>query len=130
MTVPTIMTGLVLILLGLLGYLNATPDAEGNKSPTAFIPSAIGALILLCGLIAFKDSLRKHAMHAAAVLGVLGFLGGFAPVIRQQAKGLPFDLSAPAVYVGLLMSVVCFAFVALCIKSFMDARKARQAVGG
>jgi hypothetical protein len=130
MAVPTILTGLVLIILGLLGYLNATPnEVTGKVSPTALIPAGIGAVILLCGLLALKANFRKHAMHLAAVFGVLGFLGGFAPIIRQQMKGNPFDLSAPAVYVGVLMSVVCFAFVALCVKSFVDARRARKAAG-
>jgi hypothetical protein len=86
-------------------------------------------VILVCGLVAIKPALRKHAMHLAAVVGVLGFLSGFMPLIRQLMKGSPLNVTAPSALVGLFMSAVCFAFVVLCVKSFVDARRARQAAG-
>ena len=39
------------------------------------------------------------------------------------------NLLAPAAVSGLLMSLVCAVFVGLCVKSFIDARKARTAAG-
>ncbi len=127
MAIPTIVCGLILTAIGSYGYLNATPNAEGKVSPTALIPAVIGVLILVCGALALKDGLRKHAMHFAAMLGVLGFLGGFAPPIRQLATGKELNLTAPAAVAGLAMSLVCAAFVGLCVRSFIAARKARQA---
>lgn len=127
MAIPTVMCGLILTAIGSYGYLNATPNAEGKVSPTALIPAVIGALILICGALSFKDGLRKHAMHFAAMLGVLGFLGGFAPPIRQLATGKELNLTAPAAVAGLAMSLVCAAFVAMCVRSFIAARKAREA---
>lgn len=126
MAVPTVISGLILAAIGIYGYLNATPNAEGKVSPTALIPAVIGVLILICGILSFRDGLRKHAMHFAAMLGVLGFLGGFAPPIRQLATGKELNLQAPAAIAGIAMSVVCAAFVALCVQSFIAARKARQ----
>jgi hypothetical protein len=127
MAIPTIVCGLILTAIGSYGYLNATPNAEGKVSPTALIPAVIGVLILVCGALSFKDGLRKHVMHVAAMLGVLGFLGGFAPPIRQLATGKELNLTAPSVVAGLAMSLVCAAFVALCVRSFIAARKAREA---
>lgn len=127
MAIPTIITGLILTAIGSYGYLNATPNAEGKVSPTALIPAVIGLLILICGALAFKDGLRKHVMHFAAMLGVLGFLGGFAPPIRQLATGKELNLAAPAAVAGLAMAAVCAVFVALCVRSFIAARKAREA---
>jgi len=123
---PTIICGAVLVAIGVIGYAGATPDAEGKVSPTALIPAVIGGIIALCGLLAFGEKLRKHVMHFAAVVGVLGFLGGFMPLIRQNMKGKPFDPSAPAAMNGLLMSFVCLVFVGLCVQSFIDARRARK----
>ncbi len=127
MAVPTIITGLILIALGVTGYLNATPNAEGKVSPTALIPAVIGLLIMICGALSFKDGLRKHVMHAAAMLGVLGVLGGFAPVIRQLATGKELNLTSLSALVGFGMSIVSAIFIFLCVRSFIAARKAREA---
>lgn len=128
MTVPTMLTAVLLIVIGVMGYANAEPNAEtGKVSPTALIPAFFGLAIGILGGLALQDSLRKHAMHLAAVLGLLGVVGGFMPLIRQNSKGLPFDPLAPAALSGLLMSVVCAVFVGLCVKSFIDAKKARLA---
>ena len=124
----TILCGALLVMLGVTGYFNGTPNAETGELPkTALIPAYIGGVLVLCGLLAFTDKIRKHVMHLAAMVGVFGFLGGFMPLIRQASKGLDFDPTAPAARTGLLMSLVCAVFVGLCVKSFIDARKARKA---
>ena len=127
MAVPTIVCGLILAAIGSYGYLNATPNAEGRVSPTALIPAVIGVLILICGALSLNEKFRKHAMHIAAVLGVLGVLGGFAPIIRQVASGKELNLASPSAVAGLSMTLVCAAFVAMCVRSFVAARKAREA---
>ncbi len=128
MAVPTMISGVLLVLIGAMSYANGTPNPEtGQVSPTALIPAFFGIVLGILGLLAMKDSLRKHAMHLAAMVGLFGVLGGFMPLIRQNSKGLPLDPTAPAALAGLLMSLICAAFVGLCVKSFIDARKARQA---
>jgi len=124
---PTILIGAVLVLIGAVGYLGGTPDEQGNVSPTALIPAFVGGLLIVCGVLSFSDRRRKHVMHAAAVVGLVGFLGGFMPLIRQQMKGKEFDPLAPGPRNGLLMSATCLVFVALCVVSFIDARRARKA---
>jgi hypothetical protein len=124
---PTIICGAVLIAIGTIGYAGGTPAPESGKvSPTALIPAVLGGVLALCGVLAFGEKMRKHVMHVAAVVGVLGFLGGFMPLIRQQMKGKDFDPTAPAARNGLYMSFVCLVFVGLCVQSFIDARKARK----
>jgi di/tricarboxylate transporter len=66
-------------------------------------------------------------MHAAAMVGVLGFLGGFMPLIRGYSKSGTVDFAKSAVQSGVLMVVVCLLFTVACVKSFIDARKARAA---
>lgn len=127
---PTIICGALLTAIGAYGYLNATPKADGSVSPTALIPAALGLVLMLCGSLAFEAKRRKHVMHFAAVVGVLGILGGFAPLIRQAAGGKDLDPLAPSALAGLAMSAVSAVFVGLCVKSFVDARKARQAAAG
>jgi hypothetical protein len=121
---PTIICGGLLVILGVVGYLQ---QPEGNASPTALIPAAIGGVLVLCGLLAFNDKLRKHVMHLAAMVGLLGAVGGFMPLIRQYKNKGTFDPTLPSALSGEAMIIVCTLFVLMCVKSFIDARKARKA---
>lgn len=124
---PTIICGALLVMLGVIGYANATPNAEtGTVSPTALIPAGIGGVLILCGLLAFNDKIRKHVMHAAAMVGLLGFVGGLSRIAVKMLNGESVDFSAPGPRNGLLTSLVCVVFVGLCVKSFIDARRARE----
>lgn len=123
MTKIAIGYGIALILLGLVGYF-----ATGRQSPTALIPAAFGLVALVLGLLARKESLRKHVMHGAALLGLLGAAGG--------ARGLPGffrwlsggEVERPAAVISqTVMVVLSLVFVALCVKSFIDVRRSRVA---
>lgn len=110
--------GRLLILIGLAGY--AYGVYNGNSSFTAFIPAAFGLLLLILGYIArAKESMRKHLMHVAVIVGLLGFI---MPLIRIIMKIKEFELSG-AVVSQITMAVVCLVFVILCVMSFIKARK-------
>jgi drug/metabolite transporter (DMT)-like permease len=127
MAVPTLITAILLIVVGVVGYANGTPGDDGKVSPTALIPAFIGAVLAVCGLLAFNDKFRKHAMHLAAAVGLLGAIGGFMPIIRQISKTGEFDPTKPSAIAGELMILICLVFVGLCVNSFIQARKARKA---
>jgi|HigsolmetaAR201D_1030396.scaffolds.fasta_scaffold66710_2 hypothetical protein len=119
----TIAVGVLLILLGVGGYL-AT-----RTSLTALIPAGFGVLFLILGLIARNPNSRKHAMHAAAMLGVLGILGSARGLAKLPALLSGEQVARPgAVAAQSAMAVVLIVFVALCVKSFVDARLARPKV--
>ena len=113
--------GAAFIALGLIGYFGT-----GAASPTALIPCALGALLLLLGAIARNPARRKHAMHAAAIVGLIGFLGAgrgltkIAPLLAGEPVERPNAVIAQAV-----MALLSLVFLAHCIKSFVDARRAR-----
>ena len=111
--------GRILILVGIIGY--AAAWANGSPSPTALIPAAFGAILMILGYAArAKESLRKHLMHVAVLIGLLGFL---MPAIRLISKFSELTFTT-AVIAQIVMSLVCLIFVLLSVKSFMDARKA------
>ena len=114
--------GTALILVGAVGYLLS----EAENPVTALIPAGVGLLLIVCGVIAMSgERALKHAMHAAALIGVLGFLAGagrLAMVLATQDDPSPLGVVALAA-----MAVICGVFVALCVKSFIDARKRREA---
>ena len=117
----TIAFGLILIALGVVGYF-----ATGRQSPTALIPAFAGALFTVLGVVAQKPGLRKHAMHAAALLGVLGLVGtaGGIPRLITLLAGGAVARPAAAV-VQSVMAVLSALFVAACVRSFIEARRAR-----
>ncbi len=117
----TIGFGAALILLGAIGYF-----ATGQESPTALIPAAFGFVLVALGMIARNENLRKHAMHGAAVIGLLGFLGSASGILQVLTMLLGEAVERPeAAIARTIMAVVCLAFVALTVKSFINARKAR-----
>ncbi|MDQ3323715.1 MAG: hypothetical protein M3525_14965, partial [Acidobacteriota bacterium] len=86
------------------------------------IPAAFGLLLLLFGLIAqSKENLRKHLMHAAVLVGLIGFL---IPTVRlvSQASNITVSL---AVLSQAAMAIVCLFFVILSVQSFVNARRSR-----
>lgn len=109
-----LLSGLVLALWSTISYF-----LSESRSFTAFIPAAFGLLIALCGAIAIKESLRKHAMHAAALVGLLGLLGGFGMGLRKV-----FSEPGLAAYSQVFLGVVCLVFLIVCIRSFIAARRA------
>lgn len=117
----TIAFGLVLIAIGVIGYV-----ATGMQHMTALIPAFAGAIFAALGLGALNRGARKHVMHAAAALAVLGFLGtarGLINFFRLIAGG---TVERPAaVYAQAAMAVLCLIFVGLCVRSFVAARRAR-----
>lgn len=117
--------GAALIALGFGGYFAAE---AAHRSFTALIPAIAGALLIVFGLIALNPNLRMHAMHAAATVGLLGFAFPAGRVIVKSIKGAtPTGL---ALYSQVGMAVLCLAFVVMCVRSFVAARRARQAAPG
>ncbi len=115
--------GILLILNGIVGYAWAE-----SKSATALIPSALGAILLLCGVISMLvENVRKHAMHLSAVVGLLGVIGAVGNLARSLAKGDPSTLGLT---MTLLMGLLSAAYLVVCIRSFKAARRARQAEAG
>ncbi len=119
----TIATGVILCAIGLFGYFGSASD---NPSPTALIPAGFGALFIVLGIVAHKASARMHAMHAAAALGLIGFIlaGGRGFMKLGLAASDDLSISRP-VRLVILMALVCLIYVGLCVWSFISARRRR-----
>lgn len=113
--------GLILILLGLAAYAGS-----GAASWTALIPTLFGVPLAALGWLARAERFRMHAMHAAAALALLGLIGTVRGLFKLPALLTGGDLPRPAaVWVQSIMAVLCLVFLVLCVKSFVDARRAR-----
>ena len=115
--------GTLLIVVGALGYLLS----EAASPVTALIPAGVGLALIVCGLIARTGpAALKHGMHAAAVVGLLGFLAAAGRLLTVAATGGGTTLGL--VSLG-AMAAICGVFLGLCVKSFRDARKRRELAG-
>lgn len=115
-------------LLG--GGLYAFP-AEEKTSVTALIPAFFGVPLLVLGLVArnASDHVRMHVMHAAALLGLIGFAFPAVRVVMALIGGA--GLTRP-ILAQIAMAALCGVFLALCIRSFVAARierRKREALG-
>ena len=117
-SVPTIgiISGGILAAWGIFAYVYS-----GMESITAMIPAFMGAPILLFSLLASKmPEKRKLFMHIAVVFGLLSALCGLRIVSLGDASTLVYVSHALLLIIG-----VKFTFV--CVKSFIWARKQREA---
>ena len=120
----TLYTGTLLIFIGIVFYV-----LTGSIHPTALIPCWFGLALAICGSLAPTGSDRKRMiiMHIAVTVGLFGFLGGATMAIIEVVKSGGFPLLHPhAVEEQVLMALICQIFVALCIRSFIAARRARN----
>lgn len=118
MPATTRLFGLILIVLGVASY-----TLTGRTSLTAMIPAFFGAGLVVCALVARQESARKHAMHAAVAIGMVGMLASLTRALPAAVRG---DASRPAVIAQLIMGGLLLIYVAMGVQSFVEARRARR----
>jgi hypothetical protein len=121
----TLVFAALLIALGVAGYLGT-----GSRHTTALIPTWVGIAFGLFGALAISPSekRRKIFMHINVTIGLLGFLGAAGRAISSygNARSEGIDPDWIAMRYQLAMAGLLLIYVVLCVKSFIDARRARQ----
>jgi hypothetical protein len=118
----TIGFGLLFVGLGVGAYLK-------SQAPTSLIPAGIGAVMALLGVIAQRnESLSRHLMHGAVVLALVGFLASApaVPTFFTMLSGAEVERPL-GVTVRAIMTLCTAIYIGLAVKTFIDARKARNA---
>lgn len=110
----TLIFAALLILLGVGAFLF-------SGSRTALMPAYPGILLAILGglALAFEGG-RRHFMHVAAVVALLGALAPAAALGIRAAQMSPLALS---VNVGML--VLCGVLLVQMVRSFIAVRRAR-----
>lgn len=116
--------GILLIILGIASYV-----LTGAASATALIPAFFGVAFVGLGVLgAKKESMRKHAMHAALLLAILGIGGSFGGLISVFSALGGSEIERPAAAIGqAIMAIICIFFVVAGVQSFIAARKEQTA---
>ena len=119
----TIAIGAGLIIVGFAGYFGT-----GRASFTALIPAGFGLVLLVLGLVARSERLRKHMMHAAVIVAVLGLAGSArgVPALLRWLGGTNPERPM-AVVAQIVMLLLCAIYVVFAVRSFIRARGAGQA---
>ncbi len=116
----TVICGAILVVIGIAGYFYGMMNDKA--SVTAMIPAFFGLALTGLGAAAGSmENLRKHLMHVAVVIGLLGFI---LPLGRILPNISGLTMSA-AVISQIAMSLVCLVFVILSVRSFIAARANR-----
>ena len=118
----TVIFSLIYIALGLGGFF-----LTGAVHNTALIPAVIGVVLLILGLLAGNEKLRMHVMHVALLIGLLALLGTARSLLKLPAA---FDGTAErpgAVFAQAATAVLSVVYLALGVRSFIAARRARTA---
>jgi len=118
----SIVFGIILIILGIVSYFGIS-----SESITALIPAFLGIPVLVLGFLALNEKYLKHAMHAAAVLMLLGFVGTVSGLFKfsRMIGGEVFERPS-AITIQAIMALLCLIFLIFAIKSFIDARKKKS----
>ena len=106
----------MLILWGIVVSILSESD-----SITSYFPSMLGAPILISGILATRNpEKRKLWMHIAVTFGLLCALGG-TRFFMVMGDGLGYASGSM-----LMLFLTGSAYTALCVRSFIQARKASE----
>lgn len=93
-----------------------------SNSITSFFPSMLGAPLLVSGVMTLrKPEKKKLWMHIAATFGLLCALGG-TRFFMVMGDGLDYASGSM-----LMLLLTGSAYTTVCVRSFIAARKAREA---
>ena len=86
-----ILTGILLGVVGIVGFVTT-----GMTHYTALIPFALGDAMMMCGILTVvRPTWKKHTMHAAATIAVVGLLGGNFSWGKLKDAGVKLKDSGP-----------------------------------
>ncbi|RJN33238.1 hypothetical protein D3250_03765 [Nesterenkonia natronophila] len=119
----TFLTGAVLVVVGIGGYLVSLANETDHW--TALIPSLVGLLLLVSGAIALKNLMV--GVHIALVLALIGALGMLMP-LASLGDLFAGEAERPAAVVSALISlIVLVVYLILGVRSFLEARRWKKA---
>jgi hypothetical protein len=118
MPTTTRIVGLILMVIGIGSYW-----LTGRTSITALIPAFFGVLFVALAYLARNEALRRHVMHGAVAIALLGVLGTLGRAVPSVIDG---QVTRPAVIAQLVTGAILAYYVYLGVQSFRAARRARK----
>lgn len=123
MSVPRIseLVGSIMVLWGVITYI-----LTDMSSFTSLIPSLVGLPIVLSGLLVRKiPEKRSLFMHISSTFGLISIMGGL-----MAFKGVMDNDWSMSTISQLFLLIIGSLYLGICVKSFIHARKEREAQTG
>lgn len=119
----TMVFGVLLVVVSLGFWV-----AMGRVDSAALHPAGLGVLLVLCGALANTENSKRRMlwMHLAVTVGLVGFLITGVRAVIQVVKGTT-AVNPAAFEERAVVALICLLFVALCVRSFISARRSRVA---
>ncbi len=119
MPLITIFYGEALVALGAISYV-----MTGAQHPTALIPAAFGFVLSSLGMIARKkENLRRHLMHVAVLISLLGLIATAKGIPKAIAHFQGIVVERPAAQISMaIMALLSAIYFWLALRSFVHAR--------
>jgi hypothetical protein len=120
MTQTTRLVGIALAVLGLGSYWGT-----GRTSVTALIPAFLGVVLIALSWVAARgEAARRHAMHVAMLVALVG-IAGTASRLLPGLIGGTLDVARPAVLAQITTVLLLAWYLGKGIQSFREARRSR-----
>jgi hypothetical protein len=102
--------------------------ATGRAETAALHPAGVGLLLIICGALANTENPKKRMlwMHIAVTFGLIGFLITGIRAAIELAKGTAMSINPTGFEERVVVALICLVYVALCVRSFIAARRARK----
>jgi hypothetical protein len=110
-----LLNSFILIIFGMWGFLDAYNADGTNMSKTTLIPIVFGVVFLIC-----SPWIKKHNKSVAHVVVLMTLVLLIALIKPLMAREGTAQIRVAVEMLGCLIALIFF------IKSFIDARKARQ----
>ena len=114
----TFIAGGVLVVVGLVSYI-----ASGAASLTALIPSGLGVLLLIAAVLARNPAIRRHVMHVAMLIALIGIVATFGNTLRLGEVFAGTAERPLAVIARALTVQPLVVYLAVGLASFFQARR-------
>ena len=118
----TMIFGVLLVLVGAGAFVLL------GHHPHTLIPAAFGLVLVVLGTLANSPDVKRRMlfMHIAVTVGLLGFLGTIPGIVGVVQMASGHATARPdAARVQAIMGAICLAFVLLCVRNFIQARRLR-----
>ncbi len=113
-----LLNGIVLLIVGVLGYFSITSNSNTEFSPTVFIAPAFGLLFLL-----LTPGMKKENKVVSHLIVLLTFLlGAMLMIMFIKRLSTGSSITEPGMMRFLIMIISCFTAMVVFMGSFRKAR--------
>lgn len=112
----TIGVGFILFILGLVSYV-----LSGMASVTALIPSILGAILAIFGILIYKKIYTEISIYISGIISIIGLLGSLRGIPQTVTFISGGEVTRPLAVISQTITVIlAFILIIAIIKNKME----------